>query len=200
MTTKEPEPKRFLDIPVISEKTPNEKLQEWSKQHWLSDRRKSVACDIVNNGKELLLGSNVDWDLVLRSISVVGGYNSSMHFGEAAIAADGSRFIGGLAARSGWSMHNPETVCLSGKYLGHIASSKLEDFKTTMTLASVSYIHKILPEAELLIKTMDLLLENPDIRNRSNLLTKMGILLQDRKIQDAYTLVSSREDFVRRRG
>lgn len=186
-----------LEIPPISIKTSNEKLRKFSSDVWRSDGRNSVAHDIVNNGKELLLGSNVDWDLVLSKISA--RKMDIVVFGEVAIAADGARFIGGLASRAGWAMHDPQSVYLSGKYLADTAGSKLKDFKTTMTLASVCYIQKTIPEAELLIKTLDLLLENPDIRNHSNLLTKIAVLLHNGDIQGGYAMVSSREDFVRRR-
>lgn len=187
-------------IPDISKKTSNEQLLVWSKQHWPSDRRRYVAYDIVNNGKELLLGSDVDWDSVLGSIRVAREYNGSVQSGEVAIAANGARFIGGLAARAGWSMHDPQSVYLSGQYLAHIAGSELQDFKTAMTLSSVCYIRKTFPEDELLMKTLDLLSGHRDGRNNGNLVTRIATLLHDGNIQDAYSVVSSREDVVRRRG
>jgi hypothetical protein len=200
MIPKEPEPTRSLDVPRISEKTSNAALKKWSTEYWESGRRRRVELDIIDNGKELLLGSSVDWSLVLGSISVVqeGGYGGYMQVGEAAIAVNGARFIGGLVAHAGWSMHDPQSVYLSGKYLAHIA--KLEDFKNVMTLASVSYGRKTLPEAELLMKTLDLLLENPNIRRRSNLLTKTIVLLHDGNIQDAYKIVSFLEEPGSKRG
>lgn len=186
-----------LDVPPISIKTSNEKLRKFSSDVWPSDGRNSVAHDIVNNGKELLLGSNVDWNLVLSRISA--RQMDTVLFGEAAIAANGARFIGGLAARAGWSMHDPQSVYLSGKYLGHIAGSKLEDFKTTMTLASVSYGEQTIPEAELLMKTLDLLLEHRGGNNNGNLVNRIAKLLHNGRVLDAYNIVSSRWDFVRRR-
>lgn len=194
---REGEPTRFLDVPQISTKTSNALLQEWVKQHWTSDYRKYVALDIVNNGKELLLGSTVDWELVLSKTRAQK--IDTVVFGEQAIAANGARFIGGLAARAGWSMHDPAIVYLSGKCLAHIAGSKLEDFKTTMTRAAVSYGQKTLPDAELLMKTLDLLFERRD-RNHSNLVTRIANLLRDGKIQEAHTTVSTRGDLVRRWG
>lgn len=197
MIPREGEPAIFSDVPGISEKTSNEMLKEWSSQIWPSDGRNCVAQDIVNNGKQLLLGSNVDWGLVLSRINA--RKVDTVVFGEAAIAANGARLIGGLAARAGWSMHDPQSVYLSGKYLGRIAGSKLEDFKTTMTLVSVSYIRKTLPGAELLMKTLDLLLEHRGGNNNGNFVKRIATLLRDGKIQEAYTIVSSREDFVSRR-
>lgn len=197
MISREGEPTGFLDLPKISPKTSSEQLLMWSKEVWKSDSRNRVARDMVNNGKELLFGSNIDWNLVLSKISA--RKMGAVVFGEAAIAADCARFVGGLASRAGWSMHDPQSVYLSGKYLADTAGSKLEDFKTTMTLASVCYMEKTMPEAESLMKTLDLLLGNPRIRNRSSLLTKIATLLHDGNVQDAYLMVSSREDLVRRR-
>lgn len=173
-------------------------LKRWSTDHWKSGTSGHVALNVIDNGKELLLGSNVDWGLVLDSISVAREYNGSVQFGKDAIAAKGARLIGGLAARAGWSMHNPQSVYLSGKYLGHIA--KLEDFKIKMNRATVSYGRKTLPEAELSMKTLDLLLEHPDIRKHSNLVTKTIDLLKSGDIQGAYAIVSSLEDLVSKRG
>ena len=198
MIPKEGEPKESLVAPWISEKTSNEQLQSWSKQFWPSEGKRRIAGDIIKNGQELLAGSNVDWKLALNTIRIQ--QLNGVYVGEAAIAANGSRFIGGLAARAGWSMHDPQIVYLCGKYLGHIAGSKLEDFKTRMTQTAISYGQKTLPEAELLMKILDLLLEHPDTRNHGNLLTKTAILLHEGNIQEAYTMVSSRKDFVRRRG
>jgi hypothetical protein len=190
----EGEPTRFLDVPLISQKTSNAVLRIWSTDRWKSDTSSYVASHIINNGKELLLGSNVNWDLVLDSIRVVGGYNNrgGVQSGVDAIAVNGARFIGGLAARAGWSMHDPPTVYLSGKYLAHIAN--LEDFKTTMTNRAVSYGQKTIPEAELLMKTLDLLLEHPEIRKHSSHLTRMYNLLNNGDIQGAYSIVSSLEE------
>jgi len=199
MSLKEGERQMGLDVPRISEKTLNMVLKKWSTENWKSDPRKYVASDIINNGKELLLGSNVDWSLVLGSINAAreGGYGGYTQVGEAAIAVNGARFIGGLVAHAGWSMHDPQSVYLSGKYLAQIA--KLEDFKTTMTSASVSYGRKTLPEAELLMKTLDLLLEHPNIRKHSKLVGKIIDLLCKGDIQGAHNIVSSLGDLVSRR-
>jgi len=200
MTLKEPEPTRFSDVPRISKKTSNEVLKKWSTKHWESDSRRSVALDIINNGRELLLGSTVDWSLVLGSIIVVqeGGHGDYKRAGKAAIEVSGARFIGGLAGRAGWSMHDPQSVYLSGKYLARIA--KLEDFKSTMTLAAVSYGQNTLPEAEFLMETIDLLLEHPDIRRHGYRITKVITSLHDGDIQGAYKIVSFLGEPVSKRG
>lgn len=177
-------------IPDISKKTSNEKLLAWSTQRWQSDATRYVALDIVNNGKELLSGSAVDWNLVLNSIRIVERYNGSTHFGGAAIAVHGGRLIGGLAARAGWSMDNPQSVYLSGKYLANIVN--FEDFKAKMTLASVLYAEKTLPQAELLMGILDLLLEDSGRINHSRLVRRIASLLHDGNIQKAYSIVSSR--------
>lgn len=199
MIPREGEPTRFLDAFGISQnKTSNVALREWSTDRWKNDTSSYVASDIINNGKELLLGSNVDWKLVLDSIRVVREYNSAVQFGKVAIAANGARLIGGLAARAGWSMHDPQSVYLSGKYLAHIA--KLEDFKITIAQAAVSYGKKTLPEAELSMKTLDLLLEHRDIRKHTKLVEKTIDFLRKGDIQGAYTIVSSLDDIESSRG
>ena len=196
MNPKESAPTRF-ELPIISPKTSNGQLQEFVRRHWPSDDRKRVALDIVRNGKELLAGHNTNWDLVLSNIRVV--QVNTPKVGEAAIAVNEARFIGGLAARAGWSMHDPGSVYLSGIYLAHIADSKLEEFKTTMTKAAVCYAENTFPEDELLMKTLDLLLGHRDRRNHSNLVTRIASLLGGGNVQDAYTMVSSRGDRVRSR-
>ena len=198
MTLKEPEPTRFL-VPWISKKTLHEQLKGFSDLRWSSsDSINRVSENIIDNAKELLAGSNIDWELVLSSIRMEK--LGIVRIGKAAIAANGARFIGGLAARTGWSMHDPQIVYLCGKYLGDIAGSKLEDFKTTMTQTAISYGQKTLPEAELLMKILDLLLEHPDIRKRAGLVTKTYDSLGNGDIQGAYNIVSPFEDPVRRRG
>ena len=192
MNPKESESTEF-QMPVISPKTLNETLNEWSNEvhPWPSEGRNRVAADVIQNGKEL--SPNSDWGLVLDSIKVAQGYNNSVKLGQDAIAVNGARLIGGLAARAGWSMHYPGSVYLSGKYLVHIAGSKLEDFKTTMTKRAVSYGQKTLPEAELLMKTLDLLLEHQGRKNHNRLVTRIAALFRNGDIQGAYTMVSSRK-------
>ena len=199
MILEEGEPTRFLDVPRISKKTLHEQLKGFSDLRWSSsDSMNRVSENIIDNAKELLAGSNIDWELVLSSIRMEK--LGIVRTGGAAIAAYGARFVGGLAGRAGWSMHDPQSVYLSGKYLGHIAGGKLEDFKMTMTLASVSYAEKTLPQAELLMKTLDFLLEHRGGRERASLVTKTYDSLGNGDIQGAYNIVSSFEDPVRRRG
>ena len=198
MIRKEPEPTRFLEVPYISPKISSAQLKIWSKDRWQSESRKRVAENIIQNGKELLAVSSIDWELVLKSIRTVKVDGAC--YGKDAIAVNDARFIGGLVARAGWSMHDPGSVYLSGIYLAHIADSKLEGFKTTMIQTAVSYGQKTLPEGELLMKTLDLLLERQGRRDHRELVPKIAVLLHDGKIQDAYTMVSSRVDFVSRRG
>ena len=192
MTLEEHEPTRFLDLPRISDKkTSNATLKEWSSDRWKSGTSRYVALDIINNGKELLLGINVDWGLVLNSIRVVREYNGSVQFGQDAIAANGARLIGGLAARAGWSMHDPQSVYLSGKYLADVAGSELEDFKTTMTERVIFYGEKTLPEAELSMKILDLLLQHRDKRKHTKLVERTADLLRNGNIQGAYKTITT---------
>ena len=69
-----------------------------------------------------------------------------------------------------------------------------------MDLASVSYGRKTLPEVELSMKTLDLLLEHRDIRKHSKLIEKTIDLLKNGNIQGAYNIVSFLEDRESSRG
>lgn len=189
MTAKELEPATALDIPEISKKTQIEQLRTWSSQKWPSDGSRGVAADIVKNGKELLAGSNIDWKLVLSSIHVQ--QVSSTQVGEAAIAANDARTIGGFAVAAGWAMHDPAIVYLSGIYLANRAGDKLEDFRTTMRQAAVAYGEKVFPKADLYMKTLDLLLELRDRSRRRNIITHVAPLLREGNIEEAYKTVSS---------
>ena len=183
-------------VPDISKKTSNAQLKKYSSQRWISYGIIQIASDIVINGKELLV--DWDWELVLGSIKDVKEYNNRLpQFGEAAVRANGARFIGGLAAHAGWSMHDPPVVCLSGKYLAHVAS--LEDFKTAMIQAAVSYGEKTLLEAKLLMKTLDFLLELQDRNRHRDAIKTVASLLGKGNIEEAYNIIKPRDDLVRRR-
>ncbi len=187
-----------LELPLISKKTSNEMLKKWSSQCWPSEGRKYITQDIVNNGKELLFGHNVNWIAALSSISETQ-HETTIRLGEKAIAVNGSRFIGGFAASVGWSMDDPESVYLSGKYLANMA--KLEDFKSKMSEVAVAYGIKSLGEnSGLYIEILDFLLELQKEKNRDESIKNIKGSLGDRDVQKSYRMMRSLVDVVSKRG
>lgn len=196
MTLKEPESTRSLDVHLISPKTSHEELKGFSEKGWPTDGRRRVAANMVKNGKELLAGSNIDWDLVLGSMRVQ--HRSTLQVGEAALAVYDAPMVGGFAAGGGWAMHNPPIVYLSVKCLTNRAT--LENFKSTAQETVVVYGQNVFPNAGLYIATLDFLLEIRDRNRYRHILNKLVFLLGGGDIEGAYKIMSSRADLVRTRG
>ena len=137
MTPKESE-KIGFELPLISPKSSSEQLRKFSSKSWTGDGRRQVAADIVKNVKELLAGTNTDWELVLRSIH--DQRLGSVQFGEAAIARRDAYSIGALVARANWSMDDPQAVYLSVKCVAYRISDKFEDLKSKMLELSLIHI------------------------------------------------------------
>jgi len=196
MTPKESEQMRF-ELPVISPKTSSEQLKIWSNERWLSNGRKGVAADIVKNAKELLVGNNTDWELVLSSIR--NQQLTSLQLGEDAIAVDDARAIGGLGAAAEWPMHHPPMVYLSGGILvARVKESKeFEDFRSNMRNAATSYGHKTLPDADLYMEVLDFLLAAMRNRRHRAIIKKVVSLLANEDIEGA--LQQSRANVAGRR-
>lgn len=200
MTGKEPEQQISLD-PYISPKTPYTKLKEFSDQHWRSNGTKCVAEDMVNNTIELLAGSNISIDLgsVLNNIRFER--LGSVQFREEAIAGYDGRMIGGFAVAGGWAMHDPPMVYLSVKCLANrVSGDKLEEVRRIMRQSAVDYGEKVLPDADLYMESLDFLLKVTDRNKYRNIIKQVLSLLGKGDIEEAYEIVRSRDDLVRRRG
>ena len=196
MTSKESQQIEF-ELPLISRKTSNDELKKFSSQHWESDAARQVAGDIVNNVKDLLVGTKTDWEAVLKSIR--HQHLNSLKLGVDAIAVNDARAIGALAVYAGWSMHDPAIVYLSAKCLENIASSnKLEDFRIKMRDAAYTYGQNNLPDADLYKETLDFLLAAMHNRGHRTIIKKVVSLLANEDIERA--LQQSRENLAGRRG
>ncbi len=193
MIVNEVEAKIGLEVPRISQKTSNERLVEWSAQKWLRDERRCVAKDIINNGKELLEGRNIDWELVLRGIKSTQW--GELRVGEDALANTGARFIGGFAAYVGWSMHDPGSVYLSGQYLAIIADDKLDVFRNIMAKSTIVYGEKTISNPEL-IEILDYSLQIGG-QQKDWVTNSIKKFLSKGDISGCYKMISSRKDFVR---
>lgn len=199
MIPREGDPTRILDVPYISVKTSREQVQQYSELRWRNDGRSRIAADIIKNGEELLVESNIDWELVLGSIR--REQLGSASYGKAAIAIYDAHLIGALAARGGWATHDPPIVYISGKCLAERVSDKLESFKSTMLRAAVMYGHKTLPHADLYIETLDFLLGVENRARHRKIINNLGVLLGSGDIEGAYEIMQeSRGDLVSRRG
>jgi len=181
----------------ISEKTSAARLKEFSKGNWQSYATKQVAGDMVNNVKDLLVGTNIDWESVLKSIHYQ--HLNSLKFGVDAIAVHGARYIGGLVAKGNWSMDDPPAVYLSVKYFADIVSDKFEDLKTKMLETAVTYGQKSLPDADSYMEILDFLLEVKNKEGYRAILNRLVPLLTSENIEEAYKIVKSDGDLVRRR-
>jgi len=200
MISKDFEQRMILEVPLISPKIPNSRLEEFSRQRWLSDDAKAVAKDIVQNAKELLIGGNTDWELVLGSIRAQK--LNIVQFGEAAIAADSARTIGALAVYAGWSMHDPPIVYLSGRLIADRVKNgeNLGDFKNRMLEAAINYGNKVLPHADFYIEILDFLLQPKDRGKYGFIIRKVAPLLREGNIEGAYNMINPRDDLVRKKG
>jgi len=195
MVPEEIEQPMGLVVFEISLKTSKKDLEEFSNQGWRSTATRQVAEDIVDNGKELLARSDIDWKSVLENIRSIDG--GSERNGVAAIAMHRARTIGALALYAGWSMHEPAIVYLSAKCLEKIASSnKHEDFRMKMRNAAYVYGWNNLPNADLYIKTLDLLLEIDRDKHRADVRQAMS-LLGEGDIKEAYNKIIALGAIVR---
>lgn len=188
MTTKEPEPTRFLDVPRISEKTSVETLQGWATKHWPNEGRERVAENIVKNLKELGIVSDPDLNRILASIR----YSQyGIYIGEPAIVKGKAPLIGGVAASASWPMHAPQMVYLSARCVVEMAGSggELEDLKIKIREGTLDYVDEHLPSPGLYIEILDFLLRNS---KRRSLFRNLVSLLREGNVEGAHKLMESR--------
>lgn len=195
MIPKEVEPAMDLDVPEISLKTPIERLREWSSNIGQNERTTRIAKDIISNAKELLVGRDINLDLVLEQIKT-SAFNS-IYVGHRAIATSYARTIGSIGLALGCSMHDPQLVYLSGVCLSHSVKDKNivpEGFRETMIKVTNDYGANTLLKPEVYMPILQYLFA---IRGERASWVRVGTgkLLQENKIDEAYRMVSLRDDF-----